>query len=280
MVGLLVLVLIILGIIVLYQKANKASDGWLGTILIGVVLGLVFFFLYGDYQENHRLPEEPLGAVVGKILTDETYWDSSGIDPETCKWDRSMGLPCAVKVMPRYEAQSVVISVDPGSPAWAAGLQVGDFIQHCDNVECVDPDTDKGTRRDKASDRGRALARALNRDSVWVLRRPDEKANCGLSIIRPVSLNSIIHLAIRFPANRIAAVGDSQRQSTQAAADQLETTQRTSMAPLSQPPSYTPMPNPLADHGTSNAPKRTRDGLPSLPPLPDFRPMPDPLHGH
>lgn len=204
MIGVIVLILLVLGILALFQTVNKNSGGWLGTILIGIVLGLGFIFIYGDYQENHRLPKEPLGAVVGKILTDETYWDSSGVDPETCKYDRSMGLPCAEKFLPKYQTQSVVISVDPGSPASQAGLQVGDYIQHCDNVEGVDPDTDKGTQRDKTSDSGRALARVLNRDSVWVLRRPNEKADSGLSIMRPVNLNAITHLALRIPSNGIA----------------------------------------------------------------------------
>jgi len=199
MIGLLVLILLVLGILVLFQNANKASGGWLGTVLLGSVLGLVIFFLVAEYEENHRAPEEPLGAMVGKILTDETYWDASGVDPETCKWDRSMGLPCAVKVSPRYEAQSIVISVDPGSPAWAAGLQVGDYIKHCDNVECVDPDTDKGTKRDKASDSARALARALGRSPVWVLRRPNQKGDSSLYVVRPFSLNSIAPLELRIP---------------------------------------------------------------------------------
>ena len=280
MVGLAILVLIVLGILVLFQIANKNSGGWLGTILIGVVLGLVFFFIYGNYQENHRSPKEPLGAVVGKVLTDETYWDSSGVDPETCKYDRSMGLPCAEKVSPKYQAQSVVISVDPGSPASQGGLQVGDYVLHCDNVDCVDPDTDKGTQRDKASDRGRTLARALGRDTVWVLRSPSERADSRLTILRPDILGNVAHGELRIPAIGIAGVENSLRQSTQGAQDSLDTIHRPLMAPLNQPPSYPTMPDPLATHGTSDAPKRTRDGLPPLPPLPDFRPMPDSLHGH
>ncbi len=278
MVGLLVLVLIILGIIVLYQKANKASDGWLGAILVGVVLGLVIFFLVANYEQNHRLPEEALGAVVGKILTDETYWDSSGFDAEECKWRTSMGLQCAVPYAPKYQAGFSVLSVDPGSPAWQAGLQVGDFVRQGENVILVDPDTDKGTQRDKASDSARALARALGRSSVWVLRRPNKKAVSSLNVVRPVSLNSIIHLELRIPANGIDGVINSLRESGQATDQLLEKIHRRHMAPLYQPPSYMDMPNPLADHGTSNAPKQTQDGLPTLPPL-YFHPMPDPLHG-
>ena len=278
--GILVLVLIVLAIIVLYQKANKASGGFLGSVVFGGILAMVIVYLISEWDENHRPPKEPLGAVVGSILTDETYWDSSSIDAEECKWRTSMGLSCAVPYAPKYQAGFSVLSVDPGSPAWQAGLQVGDFVRQGENVILVDPETDKGTQRDKASDSARALARALDRSRVWVLRRPNEKGDSSLYVVRPVNLNAITHLELRIPANGIDGVINSLQESGQATDQLLEKIRRRHIAPLSQPPSYTAMPNPLADHGTSSAPKRTRDVLPTLPPLPDFRPMPDPLHGH
>jgi len=61
MIGLLVLILLVLGILVLFQNANKASGGWLGTVLLGSVLGLVRT-AWGNGRKNpHR--RDLLGCV-------------------------------------------------------------------------------------------------------------------------------------------------------------------------------------------------------------------------
>lgn len=233
--GFLVLILVLLGIIVLASKANKATGGIVGSAAIGIGIVIAVLFARDRYNATHLPPNEPLGAVVSEPLIRNELWNSEDQDSEICRWYREKGMPCGPPMVPTSE----VIWVAEGSPAWTAGLRVGDFVDRTGNIDSSDPTLEMPTQRDKSSDDARALGAQLRRKAVYVLRRSYPECACSLNVWRADSPTTARLIVIAIPHGSHAQIPASSRE------DRLPTPQR----------------------------------LPSAPPLPHYEAPPDPIYG-
>ena len=243
--GFLVLILVLLGIIVLASKANKATGGIVGSAATGIGIVIAVLFARDRYNATHLPPNEPLGAVVSEPLVRHELWNSADQDSEICRWYREKGMPCGPPMVPTSE----VIWVAEGSPAWTAGLRVGDFVDRSGNIDSSDPTLDMPTQRDQASDDARALGAQLRRQRVFVLRRSYPECACSLNVWRADSPTTARLIVIAIPYGSHARIPASNRE------DRLPTPQPLTPVPPLQ--HYDSPPDPIY-----GKPKSVTNGVP------------------